>query len=90
MKNFYFTYGRNHEDKDGISLGNSYTEVKAVDEDKAREKMVEARGLKWAFSYPKDQKHSAVDRWNLTHKTLAEVTLLLADNYLLKSTGGKQ
>lgn len=75
MKNFYFTYGMNHEDKDGNSLGHCFTAVQAESEGVARQAMYAARGIKWAFSYSEEERRNAVDRWHLKERSLESVTL---------------
>lgn len=55
MKNFYFTFGMNHVKEDGSTLYFNYVKIPAVCEHDARAMMFQARGEKWAFSYPQEQ-----------------------------------
>lgn len=51
MNTYYFTYGSNHEDRNGHSLGRAFTPIEAEDEESARNKMFELRGDEWSFCY---------------------------------------
>lgn len=75
MKNFYFTYGMNHLDRDGKPLGNCYTVIQGETEKEVRDAMYEARGLSWAFDYTEAERKTAIDRWNLKERSLESVTL---------------
>lgn len=48
MKTFMVTFGQSHP------LRNYWVEVVATDYDKAREKIIQEFGLKWAFMYSDD------------------------------------
>lgn len=48
---YFFTFGANHVDNEGISLGQRYVKIEAESELEAREIMFRARGEKWAFVY---------------------------------------
>lgn len=75
MNNYYFTFGMNHLDKDGNSLGMCYVAIAAKTEYEALHLLCQNRGDKWAFSYEEDEKPWAIDRHHLTEKTLDEVKL---------------
>lgn len=55
MSNFYFTFGMNHVKEDGSTLYFNYVKIPAICENDARAIMFQARGEKWAFSYPQEQ-----------------------------------
>jgi len=73
---FYFTYGTNHLDPKGRSLGGSITPIRAACSDAARHKMLSARGDKWAFQYTEDEGKEQIDKWDLTERRLEEVALI--------------
>lgn len=75
-RNFYFTFGMNHEDAKGNSLFHSYVCIKAEDENKARDLMFAARGPSYAFSYTEAMKAEAIDRFKLKEVSLEDVTIL--------------
>lgn len=73
MSTYIFTFGSNHATEDGMSLGNYYVEIEGT-YGEARQKLVEARGSKWAFQY--DTKEEAgVSRFNLMKVSLDMVAL---------------
>lgn len=74
MKYYYFTYGANHLDSDGRSLGNYYTLIKAFSEEQARMIIMAARGTKWCTSYTTEEA-AGIKRFNLKSRTLEEVTI---------------
>lgn len=76
---FCFTFGRNHLDLAGRSIGDKYVMLAAKDEDAAREMMIEARGRKWAFSYPYHLFGDQAEKYNLEHVPLSHVTLTLTE-----------
>ncbi len=75
MPKFYFTFGQNHCDANGNSLGNSFVVIYAQNELAARDLMFEARGAKWAFSYPEDKFGDQAVRFNLMQLPLSSVEL---------------
>lgn len=75
MPNFYFTFGANHLNKDGQSLGNTFVTVQAENESEARDKMFAARGGRWAFCYLEEMKAKSIDRFDLTEQTLEQVAI---------------
>ena len=75
-RNFYFTFGMNHEDAKGKSLFHNYVRIEAEDEIKARDIMFAARGQSYAFSYTEGMKADAIDRFNLKEVPLEDVTIL--------------
>ncbi len=89
---WYFSYGSNHEDANGNSLGNRYTVVD-VEPDKfqndrgysaARQLMFAARGDKWCMQYDHADE-IGISRFGLTEATLQEITISEApkDNFHL-------
>lgn len=54
MNDYFFTFGMNHVKEDGSTLYYNYVRISATCENDARLKMQQARGAKWAFSYPKE------------------------------------
>lgn len=75
MAKFFFTFGMNHVNKDGISLGNNYVVIEAPNEGVAREMMHNARGPKWSFSYDEDRFGNQAEQWNLKPLSLSDVRL---------------
>lgn len=72
MNTYYFTFGSNHEDRNGRSLGDSFLPIYADGEGEARDKLFDLRGDKWSFCY--DSKEAAgVFRHNLREVTEFEV-----------------
>lgn len=83
MKTYYFTYGSNHSDETGASLGTCFTPVEITDADlnesngfneehAARQKMFAARDDKWSMCYA-SQEAAGVVKWNLAERSLASV-----------------
>lgn len=65
MKNYYFTFGANHLDREGNSLRDAYCVINAITEDKAREKMFALRGPKWSFEYTWEKFRPQIKKYNL-------------------------
>lgn len=76
---FCFTFGMNHRDISGRSLGNAYVPVEAVDYGTARDMMTKARGRKWAFMYTEREFGNQADVYGLECVPLSHVTLTLAE-----------
>lgn len=76
MARIYFTFGMNHSNKEGFSLGNNFVVIEAESETAACELMWEARGPKWAFSYPEELFGDQAEKYNLTQLTLEQVTIV--------------
>lgn len=74
MRAYYFTFGSNHLDGSGNSLGQCYVPIEAEDEDAARSLMEAARGRKWSHVYPGTES-AGVEEYGLTARTLESVTL---------------
>ena len=55
MPEFVFTFGRDHIDRSGGSLGDNFVVVIAPHIRAAREAMIEARGDKWSSVYRRDE-----------------------------------
>lgn len=70
---FIFTFRMVDTDKDDNSLACCYVKIDG-DFYESRKKMFEARGSKWAFQY-EDEDAAGVGEFNLTQKTLEEVTI---------------
>ncbi len=75
MNKYYFTFGTNHETKQGYTLGRCYVLIEAVSEMLARQKMNDARGNSWAFSYTEEEFAGLPAKYGLTRLTLEEVIL---------------
>lgn len=73
MSTYIFTFGSNHVTADGMSLGGCYVEIEGT-YGEARQKLVEARGPKWAFQY-NTKEEAGVDRFNLMKVSLEMVEL---------------
>lgn len=73
---YYFTFGSNHVTENGVSLGNCYVVIEGASEAEARDKMAEARGMKWCTSYPEHLFLDQIIKFNLKELTLDDVTLL--------------
>lgn len=71
---YIFSYGSNHLDANGRSLGQCYTVVEAETAAEARQQIVDARGDKWSMCYT-SKKAAGVDRWNLKEKSIDEVRI---------------
>lgn len=68
----YFTYGSNHVDEQGNSLGNCYTPIDG-DWDEARAKMMEARGPEFSMQYDTPEQ-AGVHEFELAERSLESVT----------------
>lgn len=75
MPKYYFTFGANHTDKNGVSLGNRYCVIEAPEEGVARTMMAVARGMKWAFSYPESLFAGQAEKFGLKEVKLADIKL---------------
>jgi hypothetical protein len=75
MKKFYFTFGSNHIDVLGNSLGNFYVIVQAENYADARTKMIMVRGAKWSFVYSEDEFGDQAERFDLSERSLEDVAL---------------
>lgn len=84
-ENWYFTFGSNHYDADGRSLGNAVCVVEGTFGE-AREKMVEARGDVWAFQY-KTAEQAGVERFGLRFRALEDIALVEGNSYKPKIVG---
>lgn len=76
---FVFTFGQNHLDIAGRSIGHCYVVLAAKDEDAARDMMCKARGRKWAFSYPYNMFGDQAEKYDLERVPLSRVTLSLGE-----------
>ena len=74
-KKHFFTFGYDHKDKDGHSLGKFYTYTEAVDCNEAREKMFAIRGNKWAFEYDSEQDFGMI-KYDLIYTPFNETKIL--------------
>ena len=72
MKTFYFTYGSNHEDDVGQSLGNCYTPIEANNVTEATRLMFNTRGAKWSHCY-NSKEAAGVSKYHLQERLLSEV-----------------
>lgn len=78
MKTYFFTFGANHTDWNGMhsprSLGQYYTTISAFSRDQAIEIMQATRGQKWTFCY-ESAVAAGVQEFNLQHLPLQQLTL---------------
>lgn len=74
MPSFYFTFGTNHKDNLGNSLGNSYAVIQSDDYHTARAEMFEMRGDKWAFCYT-SHSEVGIDAYNLQRANLLRLKI---------------
>jgi len=72
MHTYYFTFGSNHEDRNGESLGNAFVPIHADDEESARERMMELRGDKWSMCYA-SRDSFGIEKYNLREVTEFEI-----------------
>lgn len=75
MHKYYFTFGMNQQTKEGMSLGNFYVCIEALDINTARFDMFEARGSSWSFCYTEEEFAGQPRKYGLTSLTLEQVTL---------------
>lgn len=73
MEKFYFTYGSNHRDIYGHSLGRRYTVIEAESYWEARNKFVALRGLTWSFQYTEQEFSGQAEEYGLTEIPVEEV-----------------
>jgi hypothetical protein len=71
---YYFTFGSNHLDRNGRSLGRSYTPIEADDEQSARAIMHDFRGGAWCTSYLSEEE-AGVEKWGLAEAPLDQVDI---------------
>lgn len=76
MKPFFFTFGSNHCDNNGCSLGHKFVKIEADDELSAREIMWKARGEKWAFSYTEEEFAPQPSLYGLTEVDIYDVAFM--------------
>lgn len=69
----WFTYGSNHVDKDGNSLGERFTKIEGTF-DSTRKAMFQARGSKWSIQYGCEAALH-LDQFPLTEISLEDATL---------------
>lgn len=72
MNKYYFTFGSNHTDRYGKSLGRCFATIEADDEESARQEMVRLRDDKWCTSY-ESKEAAGVDRFELIPILLADI-----------------
>lgn len=70
---WWFTYGGNHVDKDGNSLGERFTKIEGTFAS-TREAMFQARGPKWSMQYGCEAALN-IDQFNLVEISLEDATL---------------
>lgn len=76
MERFYFTYGSNHYDIHGKSLGRRYTVVTAAGFWEARSEFFKVRGLVWSLQYTEKDFAGQAEQFGLTEIAINEVKLL--------------
>jgi len=69
---YYFTFGSNHLDRDGSSLGRSYAAIEADDEPSARALMHDIRGGSWCTSYLSPEE-AGVEKWGLSEVSIEQL-----------------
>lgn len=82
LRTWYFTYGSNHVDASGESLGSSFTPITVEGHDlrddggfnAAREKMAAARAERWSMQY-EDEEKAGITKWGLAERSLESVAL---------------
>lgn len=72
---YFFTFGANHVDNQGVSLGQRYVKVIAEDEHSARGVVWLARNDKWAFSYTTEEFLPQIELYNLVEIGINDVAL---------------
>lgn len=72
-KSYIFTFGYNHLDKNGETLENCFVCIDGS-YGVARQKLVDARGNKWAFQY-ESAELAGVNEFSLKLVSLEDVTL---------------
>lgn len=68
-----FTFGSNHVDSTGKSLGSVYVVIEG-NYGEARDKLLEARGDKWAFQYPASEMKYQETLFGISEVSLEAVT----------------
>lgn len=63
---YFFTFGSNHVDNNGMSLGQRFVKISAETETTACETMWRARGEKWAFCYNAESFAGQPEQYGLT------------------------
>ena len=65
MTKFFFTFGQDHTHRyNGVTLDcDSVVQINALDEGKARERMVDAFGMKWGFSYSEERMNESLKKY---------------------------
>lgn len=75
MNNYYFTFGANHLDKYGNSLGDKFVSIPADQPMEAVVIMMQARDMVWATSYTEEQFSGQAEKYGLQSVPLEQVTL---------------
>lgn len=75
MDNYYFTFGANHVDREGNSLGYKYVVIPADQPMEAVVVMMQARDMSWSHSYTEEQFSGQVEKYGLQSTSLEQVTL---------------
>lgn len=70
----FFTFGGNHETADGISLGRCFLALRG-DFTESRDKIVEARGMKWSFQYTAKEFDGQAARFGLHEVSIDDIRL---------------
>lgn len=70
----FFTFGSNHVDDDGRSLGQRFVAIEG-DMGETRTKLAEARGMKWSFQYTAKQFEGQAARFGLHEISIDHVYL---------------
>lgn len=75
MDKYFFTFGSNQKDKNGMSLANCYFELPAQDFFKAREKMFALRKSDWSFQYTEKEFEGQKEKYNLKKASEDQIRL---------------
>lgn len=73
---YFFTFGSNHVDNEGVSLGQRFVKIEAEDESVAREIMWRSRGEKWAFCYNAAEFVGQPEAYGLTEIDIYDAALM--------------
>lgn len=77
MEKHTFTFGSDHLDVNGNSLGKAYVVIEG-DLESSRETMFSLRGRDWAFQY-RSPEEAGAERWNLREVPIEQIALYNTD-----------
>ena len=76
MDKYFFTFGSNQKDKNGMSLANYYFELPAQDFFKARKKMFALRKSDWSFQYTEKEFEGQKEKYNFQKNNYTTASLV--------------